>query len=620
MAIENTNGGIAEAQAPRVYSSNTEAPQAPQQQPQRKGWGFLSMGPLGGISRTPASEALTKARAVMADVLSKAAVDSKYKMHLLAIDNTTEIQLRLSSVVLVVVNEQDRKLGYHTVLLEASSDPMPPRVDNFQGQQITIDRFSSDVYDGRYSAAVAKLVTGAFAGFTAADCSAVVCPRNFNWDDKDGVRQFVNNALLPSISELEARSDNYQDIDLSAWNRDASLQAQVSFNEPTRTDYTGLPVRNDVVITLAAASNVAKDASTLNNQDRSVIVSQVGGFIDLLWAPAQDPMQQYGVVNPLTNQKFAARMVMTGMENHQRMGITAQLLSLASAFVLGEGNQWYPYYTPAPMVKDGRKVDTRDIGAINIEANISNDPSGYGLKIDTKSMNFNQLELGKLIQMTIRQGMNFSLDVSACGADTWYNEVFAAAASGNQGAMKAIYDAANRLTGGEFGRLMPSGHAPVLINDERILMGYYTGQDGTRRDIRDIDYLAVLNLMGEKDRGAAQAWSDTFTRLDYPIYKRLDARKRMISDLVGGDVHFTQTAQRVTFEGAFVGALSKAIQSVGVSIKAINPALTGEYVNNRGVADWISQSNVIGGGAGLFNSGFGGQTFAGQNRQFSDRW
>lgn len=599
---------------PTAYAPEKQAPQT-----QAKTWGFMGLGNVGGISRTPSSEALSKAATVIIEAFNKLSVSDKYDLHLLKVDNTKETQLRLSSCVAVAINKTTRDLSYHTVILEASSEQMPPRIETINGKQVTIRRYASDVFDKDYSDAVAGLVDRAFPNCKIRDCSAVVCPRNFNWEDKEAVRQFVNNIVLPCIANLEERSLEFMELDLTKFNRDSQLQTQVMFNEPTRTDYTGHPVRSDITIVLSAVNNAQQNNQTLNNQDRSQLVAETSGFIDLLWFPVEQ-QQNYNVMAPQATQKYAARFVMTGMENQLRMTLAAQLLALSSVLTLGEGNNYYPHFAPRPVGAGRNTVDLRDIGAINIEANLEKDPSGYGKKFDTKLTTFDQIALGTLIQSTIRPGLMFSLDISACGSDTWYNEPFAAAAAGQRWAQDLIVKAANDLTGGYFAKYYQQSATPVLINDERILLGYYTAQDGTRRDIRDIDNLAVMNAVGEHDPKAPQAWSDTFQRLDFPLPIRLAEREKMIQNIVQSEVLFTQPGQRITYTLEFVTAFSQACRDAGLTMKVINPALQGDYANNRGVASWASQTTTGPLNTGLFQSGYGNAQAASQQRYYASRY
>ena len=611
-AVQNSGFVQPGTAAPRV---------AVQQQPQNNGWSFSAMGSLGGISRAAASEVLVKADAVFQEALKKVTLTTDYEVFLRKVDNTKETALRLSSLVMVVRRTADSRLAYHTVVLEASGEAVPPRTITVMGQQINSDRFSADVYDTRYTQAVGAMIARDFPGYIAQEASGVVVPRSFNWEDKDAVRQLVNNTLLPCIADLESKHAGFVDINLGSWSKDSQLQAQVSFNETPKLDYVSLPVRTDVLVTLLSTTNERSDSSSLNNQERSYKISEAGGFIDLLWSPVEQQQNGYGVaLQNGPNYKFAARFVMTSLENQMRMTIPSQLLALASVLTLGEGTNYSPAFAPRNVGIGGRVVDTRDIGAINIEANVMNEAGGYGTKIDTKANNFDQQSLGRLIQTAIRPGLTYSLDVSMLGSDSWYNDVFSAAAYGDTDAVDAIIKAANTLTNGAFDRHYLSKNNPVLQNEELVLLGYYTGQDGTRHDVRDIDYLAVMNLVGEKDNKAPQEWSDTFMRVDFPIEKRLDARKKIITNLIGTEVTFTQTARRVTYTAEFLTAFNMAQRDVGLSIKPINPALHGDYINNRGTANWVGQTTMGVGPSGIFNSGFNNPAVAGQSRQYTSRW
>ena len=612
MAIEKENL----TQPGQTGSVQATQPQQ-QAQPQSRGWSFTGMTAPGGISRAPSSEVLTHANTAIIEVLTKLNVG--YTVQVLKVDNTKETSLRLSSIVLVLSSKQGNVCGYHTILLEGSSTAMPPRLEQHNGQQVVIDRFAADVNDVRYAQIIGKLIQSAFPGYTGKECSATVAPRIFNWDDKDAVRTIVNNGLLACASFLETRMPGWTDLNLGDWNRSEQLQAEINFNESTSVDYVGLPVRSDTSIVLSANSTKGEDQSTLNNQERSQPISQVKGFFDLLWSPTQEAVNPYGAASNVPQHKFAIRFVMTSMESVQRMTPGAQALALAAVLQLGEGTNWYPAFLPR-SIGGSKNVDMRDIGAINIEANVFNDPSGYGTKIVTKSASFNQLELGQLIQRTIRPGLSVSLDVSSCGSDTWYNEPYAAAASGHPGSIEVLLKATNTLTGGNFSKHYKSGASPVMQNDEQVLLGYFTGQDGTRHDIREIDYIAVMNLIGENSPVSIQAWSDTFSRLDYPLAKRLEERKKMICQLIGTEVTFTQLARRVTFTSEYLAAFAMALRDIQLVIKPINSAMHGEYVNSRGQADWTQQTAMGTIATGLYQTGYYGAQQQAATHHWGNSW
>lgn len=615
----------AQGSAP-VYGQT--APGVEQQAPQaaRPSWGFFTAGNLGGISRLPTSEVLTKAFAKLGEFYkTKLAIDKPLEISILAIDNSKETALYLSGIVVAVRNADDKSMGvsYHTLLLEGSAEPMQPRVVNWNGQQIIEDKVAGDVLDDTYRQVVHAIVRRAFPDQEARANSGQVVPRHFNWEDEERVRELGVNAVYPDVTDLEVHHPQFADVDLTTWSRDASLQVQINFNEPDKIDYSGLPVRNSIAITLSAIDNSKKNSQDINTQERTKRIAQLGGFIDLLWAPDQNAQNPYGLQQQGPQYKFSPRFVMTNLENLMRMTPASQLLAMVNALTLRENNNWFPYYQPRQGGTGPNKVDLRDIGAINFEANIFNEQSGYGTRIDTKAATFGNMDLGRLLSSAIRPTMTYSLDVSECGGDTWYNEIFAAAAAGSPAAQAEIIEAANVLTGGFFARHWTSNESPVIVNDDRIHLGKYIGGDGQPHDIREIDYLAVLNLMGDTDPAAAQAWSDTFLRTDFPLGKRLQERKKMIQELIRGDVTFTGFARRVTFNGRFLEAYAIACREAGMDVRVTSPSFGGDYTSQRASAAFLPTSAVPQGTSGLFNTGFGGQqagAFGGGRGAFGGRW
>jgi hypothetical protein len=581
-----------------------------------QGWSFMSSPGLAGISRRATSEALTKAHDAFFKQLTDSPIPDRYAVTLLKVDNTKQSDLRLSAIIPTIQHKGvDNVVAYHTVLLEGSSDSIPSRSETINGKPVTIRRYAADVYNDRYKQAVRDYVASMNPGCRVIDCSGCVLPNGFNFEDKDAVRDLVINAVLPAVSELNQLAPDYVEVNLALLERDCSLQAAVAFNETTRTDYAGLPVRNDISITLQAVSNERVDGAELNNPERSVTLARIGGFIDMIWAPEQDTVTNYAQINPMQNRKFAARMVLTSLENQQGYSIENQLLALAAALTLGEGTNWYPAFSPRITGGGNKtlnaKIDTRDIGALNIEANVfdTTGQGGYGQAIDTKASSFSPQDQGRFIGLAIRPGLTFSIDVSDCGADTWYNEVFSAAVKGDPGAINAILEAANTLTNGAFARHYGNGGSPLLNDDDRVLMGYFIGADGQKHDIREVDHLFVLNYLGAKDPTAAQAWSDTITRTDFPLALRLEDRERQLQEIIGSQITFTQQARRGTFTRPFLEAFAKGIAESGVLIKPVNPAMHGDYINARGSAsNLINQAALGTGSLGYFSQGYAGNT------------
>jgi len=271
------------------------------------------------------------------------------------------------------------------------------------------------------------------------------------------------------------------------------------------------------------------------------------------------------------------------------------------------------------LAAGSHRVDRRDIGALNIEGNISNDPSGYDKLFDTKDSSFDGLALQRLITSLFMPGMFFSLRVSEAGADTWYNSVFKAAADGNPNAITAILAAANTLTNGNFQKFYTSGQSPVLKNEDRVHSGYWS-DGGVKSDLADIDYLAVMNLVGRNDPTVGAAWTNTFYGTSEPLNVRLAARWKMINEITGGTAVLTGYARLVTFTNEFIEAFGKAVAATGLTMRQIGNTDNALFQQRAG-ASFLAGADVAPGVTGMFNSGWSapaqqGTSFGG----FNQRW
>jgi len=607
MAIQDTptsgqsNFAAAGSTAPPATASSG----APFQQAGTAGtFSLLNLGNVGGIARSATSEVLAKSYEATTKTIQESRISQAYKVHVVQIDNQIEKRLRLSSLVLAVRHEASGTVAHHALMLEGSADPLPPKIDTINGVQVQIDNFASRVYDAIYAAAVDQVVATAFPNSKIINTAGTVVPRIFDWADREAVRELVQNAMVATVTYLEARLPDFVDLDMSKMQSDATLQVQTSYDNPQRTDYTGLPIRSDIQVLTSAVANQRQDASgSLNNQTEAVTVSRLTGYVDLTYSPPQNQQaygQGYQVQGTVGLKRcYNARFIITQMENALRLTPAAQLLALATGMTLAEGTSYFRAFKPNMNAKS---PDPRDIGAVNIEANLQDDPSGFGKPIDTKAANFGDRELGALIQATIHPGLAICVDVSDAGADTWYNRQFARASMGDPEANKEILRAANVLTGGNFGQLYGNSNFPaVMVTDELVLMGYYIDSNGQRADIRNVDYLAVLNLHGVKNPQAVADWSDTFERADMPQALRLQGRKTIIRS-IAEQVTFTQHATRATFNPDFLKMLVQALLACNVTFKPVNVGISGDYLISRAGGRFAGAALGMG-VSGLFTQG-----------------
>ena len=627
MAIsDNTKVNALQAQLSGA-NMNTQAPimnqaQAQQAAPSQAPLSFSNMGYGFGLTRSKTDEALNKALTVFKEDIKKQIEERKldpvFEVSLLALDATKGTGVRFSGIIVATTHKEIRDaVAIHTVVVEGSSDPIMPKIESARGIQYEVQITAGESIDRDYMAEVMKVVEKAYPGFRVINADAQVLNRDFEYEDKNLVRSFVQNIILPTTTNLITSTGNFPELNLGRIERDSTLGVQRSFNEGSSQDYSGNPVRTDIKVTMTSHTGQKNSNGSLNGQERTRVLGVVGGYIDTVWSDEQANQMALAVMGP--KPKFKARLIMTTLENQAMQTIPAQLLALSASMLLREGNNWFGYFTPRRQAAGAHRIDKRDVGALNIEGNIANDPSGFDKMIDTKENAFDGIALQRLIVNLFVPGMYFSLRVSDAGPDTWYNSVFKASADGNPGAINAILAGANTLTNGNFQKFYTSGASPVLKNEDRVHMGYYIDANGVKCDIADIDYLAIMNLVGRNDPTVGAAWSNTFYGTNEPLNVRLAARWKMIQDVVGGTAVLTGYGRLVTFTNEFIEAFGKAVAATGLTIRQIG-GNDGALFQQRAGASFLAGADVAPGQTGLFNYGGGQPVQQSGAFGFNQRW
>lgn len=610
--------------APGSTQPKTPAQEAPvsnssvfQADTRQRSWaGMMTMG---GLARSNSSERLIKA----VDALTKSAVIvgkdlSNLDIGLIKIDKSVETGVVVSGVIVTLSwkDKHNTKVVYHTYIIDGTGE-IPVLNLPMGGSQVTLQRYAQDAFDADYVAVVQKIMNINFPGAEHVYASASVVPASFQWEDGNAVRNLLVHGAYAGLSKLLPSEKEYMPLDLTQMPRNNTLIGTVGFNNDALIDYVGSPVRADILVRVVATDNTRNaERNSPNAAAQEYPLAQLAGFIDLSWAGAEQNYLQQNV----PTQKFVARLVLTWLLSEGAVSLEGQLLALAFGNQLTERNGWLPYYVPNRKLKNGQ-LDIRDIGALNIEANLNNEP-GFGSLWDTKSSSFDDQALGKFVSGAIKPGVAIATDVSICGSDTWHNEVFVAAtADGELGkrATMTILNAANTLTGGNFANHYKTDLSPVFSDNELIFTGTYPDPTtGQPRDLRDLDYLAVMNIAGLNDPKVGADWTDTFTRQDIDVALRMKAREGLIKQYLNGAV-ITGTARRVTWRPEFITALAKAIADCRLDIRSQNAANSMNFSSSRGTASWAEGGRIDPNSSGLFNSGYGRKT-SGWGSGYNGQW
>lgn len=621
MAIRD-NEAAASSTAPQASAAPVAYGAAPAQQSSDTRWSFHNSGPLGRapMGKNLGSEILTKLQKTLAEIYTSA--DARFEFTLIPVDNNNEVSLAFSALVVCVRDKAAKDVGvsYYTMILEATGEKIPVRFETINNRQIEIVRVPGDAVDEELMRIVHSKVAAAFPNQEIFSADAMVIPSAFNVDDKAAVYALAVNASMADFTEINMRSPGFTDLNLANAKQDSNLLVRLTFDKSMVENAAGEPQRSDVKVDFTSQQNQQQQNRSLNSGDRVTKVAQLSGFVDVLWAPVQTQMgmAQYAMPqqNPMMNQKYVSRLVLTDVQSNYSTTLPSYLLAIVTALSVRDDNNWYNVFKSSPSYSNESLM--HDVGALNIEANMENNANGIGTRIDTRKDTFSIADLAKLLAMTIRPGLVISMDVPDCGPQTWYTSVFAAASNGSRAATDAIFNAAMQLTNGAFGRHFQPGQQMFTDQGNRVHLGTYIGSSGVKRDIRDIDYLAVMNMTNDVE--VIRKWSDTFNATGIPLAERLAQRKQIITG-IASNAEINGFATRVTFTEGFLKALSLACAEAGLVVR-IDTATSGiGFQNDRGAAGFVDTALNQMGQGGFFNRGSvgGGQAFNNQFNNYS-RW
>jgi hypothetical protein len=616
MAIQDPTINVTNSGFASVAAAQQNTQQQPQQTPSAaQSWSFHGKGMFNTpLAKGVGSEYYQKFKAGMVE--SFKAANESVEIALIDLDTNAVPAFAFSSIVVALRNKQmNSGVSYHILTLEATGDRIMPVLDTYMNQQYEIHRATSDAIDDVVIKAAQDKVRKAFPNAKVFFADGCVVPNGFNPEDKNATHKLAFNSGWACSTDLEVRADGFTDFNLRHTVHDSTLVITPVFNRIQVEDAVGAPMRSDVLIQFSSKKNNTNQGKygSLNTGDKELRVSELSAFIDLVWSPVNNAgtFNPYMMQQNIATQKYVPRMVITNLANNFACTPGSVLMALATSLVLRDDNNWIQTFKPVLSSKS--EIQLSDIGALNIEANYLNEPTGFGQRINTTADDFKLTELGMLVAALIQPGLIVSIDCPEYGPQSHYLSMFSQASNGNQGAIKLIFDAANQLTDGNFAKYFPQGSQMFVDQQNRIQLGTWIDKNGTKRDIRDIDHLAVCNLVGDRNPEMIRRWSDTFLMTSEPLPVRLAKRRALLDGMTNSTFNITGYAQRVTFSGVFMEALSRGIRDTGLPIR-VNTNMTGNDFNNQRAVGNFAQAAMVAPGQSFMSQG----NFSGYQNQFGN--
>ncbi|MNP98172.1 hypothetical protein D3C85_107850 [compost metagenome] len=549
----------------------------------------------------------------------------KADFKLLVLDNNAT-PVTYSSILVCykeAVNGQNH-IAVYSLMVESSGSPLESSTVNINGGQVEVDVVPGDIYLHKsYWSVLEKFVIDSY-GINALvhDGGCVIVNSETEEFTEQRFNRLLHNATQAVYTIMDNKLGSVEEpFTLGEVGANDQMIARVDFTRQHEENIVGLPVRGDIIVGMSAQTQT--DAQFGLQQSRQL--TRVTAYVDLMYQPAaagfaQNQMQMGGMFQqqqPMATQMYQPRLVMTTIDTMtDAVTMELQLLALSTALGLNRNMHWSGTFRTHKG--KGNDVDLKDLGALGYEINLTGDPQAKPDRLDTRSAEFGDGEMRQLINMLIAPKLIYTLDIEEAGELSWIHQTFIAAANGNEDARMAILQAANNLTMGHFQTLFNAA-APVCYDDQdRIHLGYYYDREGNRRDLRELDYVAILNLAGKTNPKLVEAWEDTHRNTNIALEVRLDQRKAILRQLISGDIVIKGFARRVSFDNAFLDALSAAIVKSGLNVRPAkglddnaNLIQRGGYaldhlVVNQNVGDFFNYGTAQQQNSRLFSSPFTG--------------
>ena len=601
-----TQGQQRPAQQAQSFGNSYAQTQAGTQQPRKTSLASLLTGGRANLSIVRTSGDLLRLQSRFENFIK--AIDEKksdFEYQLLALDMQTDPTLSVSVLVWMQHQRgQFHRVAYRSFVIASSLGELAPRVENFQGLgQLELLRVPCQAYDERMANIVRQRVAQAFPGKQLLDCDYFTVPVDFNYDEVEEDRRgqdvdYVYNLASWTdnnlVQTLDRGTEFYNVVDLSQVERDNNLQVKPWFGDTDVTSVSSITVRGSVQVSLTSVYGGQNNEAVREDE-----LTRAIGYMDVAWVGRPQMTNSYGGMNQQPVQPWLPHFIMTDFVTGDSQNIETYDLALVAAHVLRQNYAWMHAF----RTRDRAKINIHDIGSLSVLANPTNDPSGFGKIEDTRAADFNQ---DVYIESMIRPDLIMSVDIPVGRTLASFMTLIGDAAAGVPKAKDILIDSLNQLTGGLYGtKCNELNISKDLFFDSGIVLpeGYYIDDDGSRRDLRNIDVIAYSNFVGNKDNGMLIKFVNCLQQTNMQPAERLALlRKHFVGVLGETNVKFTGITRRLNINAKAMAVLAECVGLLTGGIRPVLPQVDQTLNLMQGMSglDMLTlQGNI---GNGMFNN------------------
>lgn len=445
--------------------------------------------------------------------------------------------------------------------------------------------FSEDRMDKRWEEAVSAAVsrispaTQSYAGYQLIPSNLLVEDTSEGTIREDILAIYTN--AVDAICGFRENMANFTGVSIPSVyigpdfvNDYRHFEATLDYSRKPRFDTSKLPIRSDIAMTVYHVEQPRRDEEGQFVPTRRPI-GTVSVAIDMIVSESGE-ISEWGRRSSSDSTQPFWQTIINITDTVGEQGIPWSLEN--SLFMIG---------TTANLSTDFRWVEglRSRVGtqykSLEDLANLTlahPDPSLRGVSEDI-TPHTSDAELSEYLNFTVSPDVYYGLILSQGSEKGWANQIWeriSLSQDSNERAalIKVLYEAADRMTGGEFFKVMNDEglslrQSPVSSIDNRVFTGYFTDQDGNLRDIREWNVPAILNLTKDNPADAysiAMEYQDTMMAdAQSELVHDLAERYRILETLLGTNgFHLNGTAEMIQIESWFIRILSTAMVRAGV--------------------------------------------------------
>lgn len=505
---------------------------------------------------------------------------------------------------IVIAEKIGNRASGHILIVERTGDYPEKILENVNGVRYEILRTPADALDAKYVRQALNAVVASLK-LEAENVEIVdgfLVPSEFDVTNDNAVTELLKNSLDAVHSENLIQQTAYSGTNIqNILNeyRNGRFVINLYFNGDgeDHVDQVQMPVRQDICVSLSFKANTGTNNRSINQGEDTFELVRTYGYIDFEFTGPTI----YN--NMMSTQKFIPNFVITHIDARVAPTPDIVMLGVVSCLSINEDMNWLQAFRPS-VVRKGES-DLNDIGALNIEGNIENNPAGFGKKYDTKNKAFTVMELGKFVNTLVRPNLIVSIDVPKAGPETWFTSIFQYIKFHNsQKAADRLFTHLRTLTNGQF---TPTGMPVFFDVSNKIHGGFYKTKEGYR-DIRHLSsYLAVANFVSDTNQrpDLVSQYTNTLYNTSIPQELRASERKKYIDNMANNTAVYKQFYDRLTFNANFLLQLLNTLKSVGFAPMFSNMGVGNDMFVKRSTVDFgsamlgndarvISQNNPYG--------------------------